>query len=54
MDKIALIADIHGNLTALQTILEDIKKRNIKHIFCLGDIAINGTNPNKRKLRSYS
>ena len=47
MDKIALIADIHGNLTALQTVLEDIKKRNIKHIFCLGDIAIKGTNPNE-------
>ena len=47
MDKIALIADSHGNLTALQTVLDDIKKREIKHIYCLGDIAIKGTNPNE-------
>ena len=47
MDKIALIADSHGNLTALQTVLDDIKKRGIKHIYCLGDIAIKGTNPNE-------
>ena len=47
MDRIALIADIHGNLTALQTVLADIKKRGIKHIYCLGDIAIKGTNPNE-------
>ena len=47
MDKIALIADIHGNLTALQTVLDDIKKRGITHIYCLGDIAIKGTNPNE-------
>ena len=26
MDKIAIIADIHGNLEALNTVLEDIKK----------------------------
>lgn len=37
MDKIAIISDIHGNITALNTILDDIKKRNIKKIFCLGD-----------------
>lgn len=47
MDKIALIADSHGNLTALQTVIKDIKKRGIKHIFCLGDIAIKGTSPNE-------
>ena len=47
MDKLALIADIHGNLTALQTVLADIKKRGIKHIYCLGDIAIKGTNPDE-------
>ncbi len=47
MEKLALIADIHGNLTALQTVLEDIKKRGITHIYCLGDIAIKGSNPNE-------
>ncbi len=47
MDKIAIIADIHGNLTALNTVLEDIKNRNISHIYCLGDIAVKGVHPNE-------
>ncbi len=44
MDKIAIIADIHGNLEALNTVLEDIKKRGIRRIFCLGDIIGKGSN----------
>lgn len=47
MDKIALIADIHGNLTALSAVLQDIHSRGIKHIYCLGDIAIKGISPNE-------
>ena len=47
MDRIAIIADIHGNLTALKTVLADIKKRHISHIYCLGDIAIKGVSPNE-------
>ena len=46
MDKVAIIADIHGNLTALQTVLNDIKSRGITHVYCLGDIAIKGVSPN--------
>lgn len=37
MDKIAIISDIHGNITALNAVLDDIKNRNITKIFCLGD-----------------
>lgn len=37
MEKIAIISDVHGNITALNEVLKDIKKRNIKRIFCLGD-----------------
>lgn len=40
--RIAIISDIHGNLEALKTCLEDIKKRNIDKIFCLGDIVEKG------------
>jgi protein phosphatase len=47
MDKIAIIADIHGNLTALNSVLNDIKNRGISHIYCLGDIAIKGASPNE-------
>jgi len=36
--KIAIISDIHGNKTALEAVLEDIRLRNIERIFCLGDL----------------
>ena len=47
MDRIALIADIHGNLSALKAVLADIKHKGITHIYCLGDIAIKGVHPNE-------
>jgi len=45
MDKIAIISDIHGNITALNAVLEDIKKRNINKIFCLGDCVTKCVHP---------
>jgi predicted phosphodiesterase len=37
--KIAVIADIHGNSSALQAVLENIEKdADIEHIYCLGDM----------------
>ena len=45
MDKIAILSDIHGNITALNAVLEDIKKRNINRIFCLGDNITKCTHP---------
>lgn len=38
MRRIAIISDIHGNLPALEVVLEDIKQRNIDQIYCLGDL----------------
>ncbi|MBA3468136.1 MAG: metallophosphoesterase family protein [Herpetosiphonaceae bacterium] len=38
MDRIAVISDLHGNLTALQAVLADIRRRTIARIFCLGDL----------------
>ena len=40
--KYAIISDIHGNLTALETVLSDIKSRNIDRIICIGDIISKG------------
>ena len=40
--KIAIISDIHGNLEALKTTLNDIKKRKADKIICLGDIIAKG------------
>ncbi len=41
----AIISDIHSNIEALEVILDDIKKQNIKEIYCLGDIVGYGANP---------
>lgn len=45
MNKIAIISDIHGNYTALKTVLNDIQKRNIDKIICLGDLVTKCANP---------
>lgn len=47
MERIAIISDIHGNLEALTSVLNDIEKRGITKIFCLGDIIAKGTNPSE-------
>ena len=41
--KVAVISDVHGNLEALKTVLDDIKSRNIDKIYCLGDIITKGS-----------
>lgn len=45
--KIAILSDIHGNLFALNAILDDIKKNDVEEIFCLGDLAMAGPEPNR-------
>lgn len=37
IEKTAVISDVHGNVFALEAVLEDIEKRSIKRIFNLGD-----------------
>lgn len=44
MDRIALIADIHGNLPALESVLADIDRRGIGRVMNLGDLAGKGPN----------
>lgn len=36
--KIALFSDIHANLPALEAFFEDVEKRNVDSIYCLGDL----------------
>lgn len=43
--RIAIFSDIHGNKEALESIIKDIKKENIKEIICLGDVIGIGPNP---------
>ena len=45
MERIAIISDVHGNITALNAVLDDIEKRGIKKIFCLGDSIIKCVHP---------
>ncbi len=45
--KIAVISDLHGNMEALTSVLEDIKKNNCDKIFCLGDLAMAGPEPSR-------
>ena len=40
--RTAVIADIHGNLSALNACLADIRKEQCKRIICLGDIVAKG------------
>ena len=44
MDKVAIISDIHGNITALKAVISDIESRNINKIFCLGDSILKSCN----------
>jgi predicted phosphodiesterase len=45
MMQIALIADIHGNLAALDAVLRDIEALGIDQVVCLGDVAATGPQP---------
>lgn len=37
MRKIAIVSDIHGNIAALEKVVEDIETRHVECVFNLGD-----------------
>ena len=41
----AIISDIHSNLEALQAVLDDVDRRGVKEIVCLGDVIGYGPDP---------
>lgn len=43
--RIATISDIHGNFTALQAVIADIKSQNVDQVVCLGDTVTLGPQP---------
>ncbi|OCL26872.1 YfcE family phosphodiesterase [Orenia metallireducens] len=45
--RVAVISDVHGNIFALESVLEDIKGRNIEEIVCTGDLVGYGPYPNE-------
>lgn len=45
--RIAIISDVHGNLEALKATMQDIEKRNVDKIICLGDTIAKGVHPSE-------
>ncbi|MGQ9590731.1 MAG: metallophosphoesterase family protein [Planctomycetota bacterium] len=43
--KIAVISDIHANLAAFESVLEDVRGVGVDRIYCLGDIIGYGPDP---------
>jgi diadenosine tetraphosphatase ApaH/serine/threonine PP2A family protein phosphatase len=43
---IAVISDIHGNLEALEAVLDDARREAVQSVVCLGDIVGYGADPN--------
>lgn len=43
--RIGLIADIHGNLTALETVLAELEREAVDDLICLGDVSMLGPQP---------
>jgi len=45
--RAAVISDIHGNLHALEAVLEDILREAADEVWCLGDVVGYGPHPNE-------
>lgn len=45
--KIAVFSDIHGNIGALEAVMNDIKTENVDKLICLGDLVGYGPYPNE-------
>jgi diadenosine tetraphosphatase ApaH/serine/threonine PP2A family protein phosphatase len=43
----AVVSDIHGNIDALESVLEDVARRNVSSVACLGDFVGYGSHPNE-------
>lgn len=45
MTRTAILSDIHGNLAALEAVLEDVRGQAVDEIVCLGDVIGYGPHP---------
>ncbi len=43
----AILSDVHGNIEALTAVMEDIDKRGVDRIVCLGDVIGYGASPHE-------
>jgi predicted phosphodiesterase len=46
VETLALFSDVHGNRHALQAVLDDLRARQVKRSYCLGDLVGYGADPN--------
>lgn len=42
LDRVAVVSDVHGNLTAFEAVLADIDARGITRVVNLGDVVGKG------------
>lgn len=49
--RVVLLADIHGNLCALDAVLHELTRETFDQIVCLGDVAIFGPQPRETLAR---
>jgi predicted phosphodiesterase len=52
--RVGLIADIHGNLVALDAVQADLERAQVDHVVCLGDVASYGPQPRQTVERLHS
>jgi putative phosphoesterase len=45
--RVAIFSDIHGNLPALERVLQEIDASNVDFVVCCGDVVGYGANPNE-------
>jgi diadenosine tetraphosphatase ApaH/serine/threonine PP2A family protein phosphatase len=44
--RIAVLSDIHGNVHALDAVLEEVERADVHQVWCLGDVVGYGADPN--------
>jgi len=49
--RIALLSDIHGNIHALNAVLDELSTEKIDQYVCLGDVVEHGPNPRESLAR---
>lgn len=45
--RVAIISDIHANITAFEAVLDDLQKQNVERTYCLGDLVGYAAHPNE-------
>lgn len=45
--RLAILSDIHSNLPALETVLEQVQEAEVDEVWCLGDVVGYGARPNE-------